>query len=68
MPNPGPLREQPTINGLNRALQQPFKTGPEDIGAYDPHPMPGEYIPLPGEELSLGDIIQRFSPRRSGSF
>ena len=68
IPNAGPLREQPTIGGLNQALQQPFKNVEEDISQMPKKPMGGEYLPLPGEELTLGDIIQRFSPRTSGSF
>ena len=68
IPNVGPLREQPTIGGLNQALQQPWRHIEEDMSLKPPYPTPGEYLPLPGEELSLGDIIQRFSPRRSGSF
>lgn len=36
----------------------------EDVSLIPRRPLPGEYLPLPGEELSVDDIIRRYAARR----
>ena len=64
MPSGGPTLEQLRQKTMPHSLDW----GNEDIAQKPTYPTPGEYLPLPGEELSLPDIIRRFSVAPGGSF